>query len=306
MGEQLPQPDRPCPGAALYLADCRDVLPLLPAGSFDLVFTDPPYPCIKREYGAWTEAGWWGMMRAVVPECMRVLKPTGSAVFVLQPNSERNGKLRTWILEFELWVAKTWGIVQDAYWWNTSALPVAGACKDGLLRGSVKRLVWAGRPDCRRDQGAVLLTESDYNRNDRVLRRFEKEPCPSRVRSATEGPRDDLKRMRCACVSRGGTTPFNLIPLGSDGRWSGGTHGHGASTPRHLCDFWVRYLCPPGGDVLDPFSGTATTGLAALKHGCDYVGVERIAEHHATACRRLADAAGPLFATPALGEVSPG
>jgi len=30
-------------GITIYLGDCRDVLPLIPAGSIDLVLTDPPY-----------------------------------------------------------------------------------------------------------------------------------------------------------------------------------------------------------------------------------------------------------------------
>lgn len=30
----------------------------------------------------------------------------------------------------------------------------------------------------------------------------------------------------------------------------------------------------PGDVVLDPFSGSATTGLAAVKHGMQYIGIE--------------------------------
>lgn len=78
--------------------DCREVLPTLPSASVDCVITDPPYPHIRRSYGYWTEAEWFDLMRAVVPQCMRVLKPTGSAVFILQPNSERVGRMRLWLL----------------------------------------------------------------------------------------------------------------------------------------------------------------------------------------------------------------
>ena len=49
-----------------------------------------------------TEAAWHEMMRGVVAECRRVLKPSGSAVFVLQPNSERVGRDR-YGLEFMVW-----------------------------------------------------------------------------------------------------------------------------------------------------------------------------------------------------------
>jgi hypothetical protein len=291
----------PCPGAALYLGDCRDVLPALPGGSFDLVFTDPPYPEISRSYGRWTEAEWWGLMRAVVPECMRLLKPTGSAVFVLQPNSERVGRMRTWLWEFMLWVGKEWGIVQDAWWWNHTAMVTEGAGTKDMLRPSLKACVWVGPPDCFRDQEQVLWQESDRNKAERLAGRCTTKSRPSGWRGDGKAPRRKKDvTLYGAAGRRGGVTPFNVVVTGGCNRWEdgGGSHGHSASTPRPLCDFWVRYLCPPGGAVLDPFSGTATTGLAALKHGCDYVGIEAVPEYHATARRRLADAAGPLFATP--------
>jgi DNA modification methylase len=301
MGDPAPNPVCPCPGAALYLANCRDVLPTLPAGSVDLVFTDPPYPCIQRSYGTWTEGEWWELMRAVVPECMRVLKPTGSAVFVLQPNSERVGRMRTWHLEFQLWVAKTWGIVQDAYWWNVSALPTAGACNAGLMKAAVKECVWVGPPDCFRDQVVVLWGEAELTTARRQAVRAGKQ-CHSRP--SPSGHHANNRRMFASAARRGGVVPMNLLPIPNAAPAdSPGATGHGAGTPFDLCWWWTRYLCPPGGSVLDPFSGTATTGLAALKHGCDYTGIERIPEYQATACRRLADAAGPLFATPAAGVV---
>jgi DNA modification methylase len=38
-------------GITLYHADCRDVLPLLEAGSVDLVLTDPPYRSLDTDRG---------------------------------------------------------------------------------------------------------------------------------------------------------------------------------------------------------------------------------------------------------------
>ncbi len=61
----------------------------MPAGSVDAVITDPPYPEISRAYGRMTEAEWWDMMMVVCTETRRILKPTGSAVFILQPNSRK-------------------------------------------------------------------------------------------------------------------------------------------------------------------------------------------------------------------------
>jgi hypothetical protein len=279
--------------ARVIQGDCRNVLPALPAASFDVVFTDPPYPCIKRQYGTWTEAEWFGLMRAVVPEVRRVLKPSGSAVFVLQPNSEHIGRMRTWLWEFLAWVGKEWGIVQDAYWWNITATVTEGAGTKGTLRPSVKACVWCGPPGCYRNQDAVLWEESDRNRAERLAGRCTR-------RKSTCGRIMNDRTGYGAAGRRGGVTPFNLIPTGGCNRWNdgGGTHGHGASTPMPLCSWWLKYLCPPGGVVLDPFAGSGTAGVAALRLGASFVGIEVVPEYVHIARKRLDAelAVAPLFA----------
>jgi DNA modification methylase len=278
----------------LHCGDCLAVLPTLAAGSVDVVLTDPPYPRIKRSYGTWTEAEWWALMRAVVPECMRVLKPTGSAVFILQPNSERVGRMRTWLWEFMAWVGREWGIVQDAWWWNYTAIPEGHSIQGRLMRPSVKACVWVGPSGCFRNQEAVLWALSDYTVRQALN-------TASRFRD--NGPSGHgMNRQKCAAgaVQRGGSSPFNLLPVAnSRGHTTAGAHGHGAGTPFALCSWWTRYLCPPGGRVLDPFMGSGTVGLAALEHGAEFIGIERVPEYVTIARKRIADAearaATPLF-----------
>ena len=263
----------------LIHGDCTAILPTLAGGSVDCVITDPPYPCIKRSYGTWTEAEWWELMRAVVPECMRILKPAGSAVFILQPNSERVGRMRTWLWEFMVWVGREWGIVQDAWWWNTAAMPSAGATIEGLLRGSLKACIWVGPEDCYRKQDAVLWEESERQKALRATERAEYRRYPS-------GHSKNNTRMYAAALKRGGVTPFNVLPIPNTRIGRG---GHGAGTPDSLASWWLRYICPPGGTVLDPFVGSGTVALAALKQGKSAVGIERIPEYHAIATKRVAE-----------------
>lgn len=272
----------------LHVGDCLDVLRTLPVGTFDAVICDPPYPCIKRSYGYWTEAEWFDLMNPVVAECRRVLKPTGSAVFILQPNSERAGKLRPWLFEFQAKWCREWGVVQDAYWWNYTAVPVGAANTSGLLRGSVKPCVWLGPADCWRDQEAVLWDESEGNKAMRSVRRGER-------RSKGDGRVDrvDNRRMGETATRRGGVTPFNLIPVGGGDRWNGaGVKGHCAGTPLALCRWWVRYICPPGGTVLDCFAGSGTTGLACEAEGRRCVLIERDEGYAEIIRRRLGPPAG--------------
>ena len=49
---------------------------------------------------------------------------------------------------------------------------------------------------------------------------------------------------------------------------------HFATFPIELPETCLLAGSRPGGIVLDPFSGAGTTGLAAIKHGRDYIGIE--------------------------------
>lgn len=49
---------------------------------------------------------------------------------------------------------------------------------------------------------------------------------------------------------------------------------HFAVFPPQLAERCIQAGCKPGGTVLDPFSGSGTTGLAAAKHGRRYVGID--------------------------------
>jgi site-specific DNA-methyltransferase (adenine-specific) len=70
-----------------------------------------------------------------------------------------------------------------------------------------------------------------------------------------------------------------------------------------LMRYLVRLVTPPGGIVLDPFTGSGTTGLAALLEEARFIGVERDEKYAAIARRRISHALGPLFAKVIGGEV---
>ncbi len=280
-------------GYTLHLGDCLDVMPSIPTASVDAIICDPPYPCISRPYGRMTEADWHTMMRGVVAESRRVLKPSGSAVFILQPNSERVGRMRPWLWEFMAWTTREWNMVQDAYWWNTAAMPIGGAPRAGLMRGSIKPCVWLGEADCYRDQDSVLWDTAAANvAREKVSR--------ARNLGRTISPSGvSINRSTCyeSSKRRGGVTPFNVIPTThgcGKSKNAAGSFGHGAGTPMILADWWVRYISPPGGTVLDPFVGSGTVALAALKRGRTAIGIERDAGYHAIASKRLAEAEGTM------------
>ena len=88
---------------------------------------------------------------------------------------------------------------------------------------------------------------------------------------------------------RGGAEQF-------DSRWKDGAgdlrqpvvkNSHPTVKPLALMAWLVRLVCPPGGVVLDPFTGSGSTGCAALREGFSFIGVEREVEYIEIARRRL-------------------
>lgn len=282
----------------LYHGDCLDVLPTISDSSVDAVITDPPYPMIKRDYGMLTEDEWWSLMMGVVKESRRVLKPTGSAVFILQPNSRKVGSMRGWLWEFMAWICREWNMIQDVWWWNTSAFPEAHAIQGRLTRPSVKACVWAGNPNCHRDQDKALWPEAQASKARAIQARVNGEV--ERV-NFPSGQGVNRAKGHDAAIRRGGVTPMNLFPASNnDGRCGSGAYGHGAGTPLKLADWWTRYIVPPGGVVLDPFCGAGTMGVAALQNGASFIGIEKMERYVDVSRQRIADSASrqtiPLLA----------
>jgi DNA modification methylase len=266
----------------LIHGDCRVELKKLPTKSVDLILTDPPYPEIDREYGRMTEVEWHELMKTVVIEGRRILKPTGSMVVILQPNFEKVGKMRLWLWEFLVWAGREWNLIQDAYWWSFDAMPLTGSNrKHGLLRQSVKMCVWLGPVNCYRNQENVLWLPSDAlfaeSRSDKALRK------------TLTGRTYRFANFAETAEERAGTTPFNLLPVAAGGT-AGKSNGHPATTPYDVASWWVKYLLPTAGVLLDCFAGSGTMLAAGLDFGASQViGIEREKKYIEIAARRIVE-----------------
>lgn len=136
-------------------------------------------------------------------------------------------------------------------------------------------------------------------------------PCPSAMsclveagqgvrrrsgRGGVDGHRTDVDGGSCAGPSlcevsdqeRAGRNPgdvwdFNTQPFAG---------AHFAVMPPALVERCILAGCRPGGVVLDPFAGSGTTGMVALKHGRRFVGIDLSAKYLDLALRtRLAQSA---------------
>ena len=63
---------------------------------------------------------------------------------------------------------------------------------------------------------------------------------------------------------------------------------HFATFPEKLIEPMIKFGCPKGGVVLDPFMGSGTTGLVARRLGRKFVGIELNPEYIKIAWKRIA------------------
>ncbi|WP_397586658.1 DNA-methyltransferase [Sphingobium fuliginis] len=66
--------------------------------------------------------------------------------------------------------------------------------------------------------------------------------------------------------------------------------GHATVKPDQVMDKIITNCAP--GLICDPFMGTGSTGVAAVKAGRQFIGIEKNPKHFATACARLAAVQG--------------
>lgn len=98
-----------------------------------------------------------------------------------------------------------------------------------------------------------------------------------------------------------GFEPCTIMHAAGRMRWNGGgragvwTHGterfdrpdHPCPKPIALMESLVADFTDPGELILDPFAGSGTTGVAAIRLGRRFIGWERDPKYHAVADRRL-------------------
>jgi len=80
----------------------------------------------------------------------------------------------------------------------------------------------------------------------------------------------------------------------SEGTHRAAQNYHPTVKPVDLMCWLVRLVARPGDVVLDPFTGSGTTGIACAKEGRDFIGIERDADYYEIARRRIEAAESQL------------
>lgn len=64
-------------------------------------------------------------------------------------------------------------------------------------------------------------------------------------------------------------------------------NGHPTVKSQKLMTYLIKMVTPPGGKVLDPFTGSGSTGVSAIKNGFEFIGIEQSEEYTEIANSRL-------------------
>lgn len=260
----------------LHHGDALDVLRTLPDQSVNSCLTSPPYFGL-RDYG---EPGQYGLesspaeyvetMRALFAEVRRVLADDGTLWLNLGDSysTPKRGSDNGWDksrLSNPARVQK----MQFAAMREGREIEFDRPSKN--LLGIPWRVVFALQ-----DDGWIL-------RNAIVWRKTN--PMPESAQDRLSGTYEFL-----FMLSRSRRYWFDLDAIrdGVDGRnpgdvWDVPTQpfpeAHFAVMPPVLAQRCILAGCKPGGTVLDPFSGSGTTGMAAQRHGRKYVGIDLNADY---------------------------
>lgn len=292
--------------------DCLRGLRQLPAASIDAVITDPPYginidghvwdrPQISpggrsgvspgRRYQEWCEQ--WAR------ECLRVLKPGGHLTSFGSPRTvhrlasaiEDSGlQLRDMLM----WLhgqgyPKTRNLTGEWAGWGTGLKPayepivLARRPPDGPIAASVARhrrgplhidacrvegrrwppnLLLGHSPDCAETRCAGECPIGELGERARFYY------CAKPNRRERDTGCEHLPRRTIQTFKIGRTAALNA-------EREGALNVHPTVKPIELMRWLVRLLCPPGALVLDPFTGSGSTGAAALLEGARFLGFEQ-------------------------------
>jgi site-specific DNA-methyltransferase (adenine-specific) len=256
-------------GWSLVHGDCVAALEQLPPHSVDVAFADPPYllsnggTTCQSGRRASVDKGRWDASRGVAEDHAFQARWLAAVRKVLKPSGT-------------LWVSGTqhvifsigfalqelgYHLLNTVTWYKPNASPNL-ACR--FFTHSTEILLWASP-----SRGRPLQHRFNYKA----------------MKAANGG-----KQMRdlwaiCEPPEPGGEQVVWAVPTPGPREK---VHGrHPTQKPLALLERVLAASAKPGDLVLDPFAGSGTTGVAALRAGCRFLGVERDASYLDLAARRL-------------------
>lgn len=305
---KAPRPFGGIEGVDLRLGDSADILPDLPKGSFDAMVTDPPAGIAFMDKDWDRDKGgrdqWVRWLSGVFRLCRRVLKPGAHTLIWALPRTshwtatalEDGGfEIRDVVSHhFGSGFPKGNGTLKPATeHWILARAPMGATLEETLRKYGTGALDIDG---CRVGT-EVRFNPPAHNRGDEPAsvgpvnvtgyrgRKAAGRWPANLVLSHALGCSDESCSVGCPVAAldlqaggRDGAARFFYVQkaakperdLGLDAE-----NDHPTVKSIGLMRWLVRLVTPAGGKVLDPFSGSGSTGIAALLEGCGFCGIEQ-------------------------------
>lgn len=243
------------------------------AGEFaDLIIFSPPYAQQRKDtYGGIAEEDYPKWMLSVVRASMVVLKPTGSLVINIKEHVNE-GVRSLYVLETTLQLAKELRYVDEYIWHKTNPFPTGS--KKRLKDGFERCLHFTKTADYKFYPDSVRTNSTSKWAGDNERRRNKG------AHKTNNGSGMSMSKRITGELVR----PSNVITMPA----SSLNIQHPAVYPIGLPEFFIRLMTKEGDVVVDPFLGSGTTALAAVKLGRQYLGIDRIEEYVRLAESRIA------------------
>lgn len=252
---------------AAYVGDSIGLLRAVPDSSVNLVVTSPPYALeFQKEYGNARKDEYVDWLRPFGEEIRRVLKDDGS--FVLNIGGSYNpGHPTRSLYHFKvlLMLCEEVGfhLAQECFWHNPAKLPAPAEwvnVRRQRIKDAVEYVFWLSKTEWPRADNRGVLVEYSKDMKRLIERGYKAKTRPSGHVITPKFQRD-----------HGGSIPSNLIERGNNESNSAyiracaaaGLRPHPARYPAALPAFFIKLLTEPEAVVLDPFSGSNTTGAVA-------------------------------------------
>lgn len=210
-------------------------------------------------------------------EARRLLKPDGSAIINISPHV-KNGILSDYVLHMRLALrGDGWAELGELVWSKTNSMPTGVPHRP---RRSWESLLWYGHHG--RAWSDAKAAGEPHKLGD--FNGFRK-TSGDKVSNAS-------KRNGWNHAGGNGSTPptgnartRDVFDLSVNG--TGNRVNHPAPQPWRLSEWCGKLICPPGGTILDPFSGSGSTGVAAIRNDWDYIGIDAVEEYVDMSRKRL-------------------
>ena len=252
----------------IILGDCEDVLKGVPDDSVDLIFTSPPYADQRQQtYGGIrpNEYVEWFMPKA--DQFHRVLKPTGTFVLNIKERAV-NGERHTYVIELILEMRKRgWFWTEEFMWHKKNSHPGKWPNR---FRDNWERLIQFNKnKKFNMYQDAVMVPVGDWAKHRLSnLSDTDKTRDESRVGSG-------FGKNVSNWVGRDMVYPNNVIHMATESS----NKNHSAVFPVALPSWFIRLFTQAEDTVLDPFIGSGSTAVAALRLGRHYIGIDTNPEY---------------------------